>query len=105
MMTVRKFDATLSLKSVLKLHLIFPRVSIDTPSIAVERDASGRANWEFSNPAGKPSGGASAPLHLPVIQELSLTNGSLTAVDRIRKLTFNGRYRCRRTRTLRTIMR
>ncbi|HTD72765.1 MAG TPA: AsmA family protein [Steroidobacteraceae bacterium] len=90
MMTVHKFDATLSLKSVLKLHLIFPRVSIDTPAINVERDASGRSNWEFSHASGNSSRGASAPLHLPVIQEFSVTNGTLTAVDRIRKLTFNG---------------
>jgi AsmA family protein len=90
MMTVRKFDATLSLKSLLTLHVIFPRVSIDTPALDIERDASGRSNWEFSRTSGSSSRGASAPLHLPVIQEFSVTNGTLTAVDRIRKLTFNG---------------
>jgi AsmA family protein len=89
MLTVRKFDATLSLKSLLKLHLIFPRIDIDSPAVDVQRDASGRANWEFSNAAGS-SRGASAPLHLPVIQELNLRNGALSAVDRVRKLTFNG---------------
>lgn len=90
MIAVRKFDATLSLKSLLRFHMIFPRVSIDAPAIDVERDASGRANWEFSHAAAKSNRGASEPLHLPVIQELSLTNGTLTAVDRVRKLTFNG---------------
>ena len=90
MMSVRKFDATLSLKSLLKLHLIFPRIDIDSPAIDVQRDASGRANWEFSKAAASTSRGASAPLHLPVIQELNLRNGSLSAVDRVRKLTFNG---------------
>jgi uncharacterized protein involved in outer membrane biogenesis len=90
MMTMRKFDATLSLKSLLSLHLIFPRIAIDAPAIDIERDASGQANWEFSQASSHSSRGASAPLHLPVIQELSLTNGTLTAVDRIRKLTFNG---------------
>ena len=90
MMTVRKFDATLSLKSLLTLHLIFPRVTIDTPALDIERDASGRGNWEFARAAANSSRGASAPLHLPVIQELSLTNGTLTAVDRIRKLAFSG---------------
>jgi AsmA family protein len=97
--TVRKFDATLSLKSVLKLHLIFPRVSIDTPAIDVERDASGRSNWEFSRAGGNSSRGASAPLHLPVIQELSLMNGTLTAVDRIRKLIFNGQVSVQENQT------
>jgi uncharacterized protein involved in outer membrane biogenesis len=91
MMSVKKFDATLSLKSLLGFHLVFPQVTIDTPVIDLERDASGRANWDFSSPAGLPKNkAASAPLHIPVVQQLSLTNGSLTAVDRIRKLTFNG---------------
>jgi len=90
MTAVGKFDATLSLKSLLTLHVIFPRVAIDAPAIDIERDASGRANWEFSHAAAKSSSGASAPLHLPVIQELNLTNGTLTAVDRVRKLTFSG---------------
>jgi uncharacterized protein involved in outer membrane biogenesis len=90
MMSVKKFDATLSLKSLLGFHLVFPEVTIDTPVIDVERDASGRANWDFSGPSGRPNKAASAPLHIPVVQQLSLTNGSLTAVDSIRKLTFNG---------------
>jgi hypothetical protein len=91
LLSVKKFDATLSLKSLLRFHLIFPQVTIESPSLDVQRDSSGRTNWDFS-PAGhsksKPS--ASAPLHLPVIQELKLTNGTLTAVDRVRKLTFSG---------------
>ena len=91
MMSVKKFDATLSLKSLLGFHLVFPQVTIDTPVIDVEREASGRANWDLSRPSGRPGNkAASAPLHIPVIQQLSLTNGTLTAVDRIRKLTFNG---------------
>ncbi len=91
MLSIKKFDATLSLKSVLSFHLIFPQVTIDTPVIDVERDSAGRANWDFSRP-GKPQAnqGASTPLHIPVIQQLSLTNGTLAAIDRIRKLTFNG---------------
>jgi uncharacterized protein involved in outer membrane biogenesis len=90
MLRVKRFEATLSLKSLLGFHLIFPRVAIDSPGIDFERDASGRANWDFSGDAKKSSQASSAPLHLPVIQQLSLTNGTLTASDRIRKLTFNG---------------
>ncbi|HXP64121.1 MAG TPA: AsmA family protein [Steroidobacteraceae bacterium] len=91
MLSVKRFDATLSLKSLLRLHLIFPQVTIDGPALDVQRDSSGRSNWEFSsagNAKQKPQ--PSAPLHLPVVQELKLTNGTLTAVDRVRKLTFNG---------------
>ena len=91
MLSVKRFEATLSLKSLLGFHLIFPRVAIDSPSIDFERDASGRSNWDFSRAgATKSSQASSAPLHLPVIQQLSLTNGSVAASDRIRKLSFNG---------------
>jgi uncharacterized protein involved in outer membrane biogenesis len=91
MLKVKRFDATLSLKSLLRFHLIFPQVTLDTPAIDVERDSSGRANWDFPG-AGKrqANNSASAPLHIPVIQQLNLSNGTLSAVDRIRKLTFNG---------------
>jgi AsmA family protein len=92
MVVIKRFEATLSLKSLLRFHLIFPRVAIDSPVIDLERDASGRANWDFSRPGtGKTHENTSAPLHLPVIQNLNLTDGTLTARDRIRKLTFDGR--------------
>ena len=91
MLSVKKFDATLSLKSLLRFHLIFPQVTIDSPAIDVERDSAGRANWDFTStgkhPAKQPP---SAPLHIPVIQQLKLSNGTLSALDRIRKLSFNG---------------
>jgi uncharacterized protein involved in outer membrane biogenesis len=91
MVAIKRFEATLSLKSVLRAHLIFPRVEIDSPSIDLERDASGRANWDFSpRGAAKTRQNDSAPLHIPVIQDLSVANGTLTARDRIRKLTFDG---------------
>ncbi len=48
MLSVKKFDATLSLKSLLRFHLIFPQVTIDTPAIDVQRDSSEHANWDFS---------------------------------------------------------
>jgi uncharacterized protein involved in outer membrane biogenesis len=91
MVAIKRFEATLSLKSLLGLHPILPRVVIDAPAIDLERDASGRANWDFSRPgARKASRDNSAPLHIPVIQELSLTNGAVTARDLVRKLTFDG---------------
>jgi uncharacterized protein involved in outer membrane biogenesis len=92
MVVIKRFEATVSLKSLLRFHPIFPRVAIDSPAIDLERDTSGRANWDFSRPgASKTRQNTSEPLHLPVIQNLSLTHGTLTARDRIRKLTFDGR--------------
>jgi hypothetical protein len=91
MLSVKKFDATLDLKSLLRFHLIFPQVTIDTPAIDVERDSSGRANWDFSHPGKRQvNHSAQGPLHIPVVQQLKLSNGTLSAVDRVRKLTFNG---------------
>lgn len=91
MLSVQKFDATLSLKSLLRFHLIFPQVTIDTPAVDVERDSPARENWNFSAAGSrKANRSASAPLHIPVIQQLHLTHGTLTAVDRVRKLTFSG---------------
>jgi AsmA family protein len=91
MLNVKKFDATLSLKSLLRFHLIFPQVTIDSPAIDVERDSSGRANWDFSGAGkGRANRSAQAPLHIPVIQQLNLTHGTLSADDRVRKLTFDG---------------
>ena len=91
MLKVKRFDVTVSLQSLLRFHLVFPQVTLDTPAIDVERDSSGHANWDFPG-AGKPhaNGSAPAPLHIPVIQQLNLSNGTLSAVDRVRKLTFNG---------------
>ena len=91
MLSIGKFDATLNLGSLMRFHLIFSRVAIDAAAIDVERDSSGQANWDF--PAAgdrKVNKSASTPLHIPVIRQLSLSNGTLKAVDRVRKLTFDG---------------
>jgi uncharacterized protein involved in outer membrane biogenesis len=94
MLQVRRFDASLSLLSLLGFHWVFPRIAIDSPSLALERDSGGRANWDFTanDGARKPSPKAanSPPMHIPVIQQLSVTSGQLSAIDQIRKLKFSG---------------
>jgi uncharacterized protein involved in outer membrane biogenesis len=91
MLQVRRLDVVLSLQSLLRFHLIFPRVSVDSPSLALERDATGRANWDFSAHGDQPAKpNNSAPTHIPVIQQLSISDGKLSAVDQIRKLKFQG---------------
>src|SRR5579859_6611585 len=92
MLQIRHFEASLRLSSLLRLHPVFARVRIDAPDIDLERDAKSRANWDFSSAGAtqpappKPS----APLRLPPIQELVLTEGKLSANDAIRKLKFHG---------------
>jgi uncharacterized protein involved in outer membrane biogenesis len=92
MLTIRRLDVTLSLPSVLKSQLVFPRIEIDAPDIDLERDSASRANWDFSTPgARKPQKpGASPPARIPVIQQLILAEGTLAAHDSIRKLKFDG---------------
>lgn len=92
MVSVQRFEASVSLWSLLTFHPVFPRIAVTSPTIDLERDAQDRANWDFSSPgAKKPQKQTnSAPLHLPVIHDLSVTDGKLAAADRIRKLVFNG---------------
>lgn len=91
MVQIRHFAASLKLSSLLHFSLVFPLVSIEAPQLDLERDASNRANWDFS-PQGAKKGPTtpSAPLHLPAIQRLVLSDGTLRANDAIRKLKFNG---------------
>jgi AsmA family protein len=91
MLEVRRLDVVLSLKSLLRFHLILPRVAIEAPTLALERDAKGRANWDFSGQGTQPAkAAASSPTRLPVIQQLNITDGKLSAIDQIRKLKFRG---------------
>jgi AsmA family protein len=101
MIAIERFEANVSLASLFRLHLIFPRVAIESPRIDLERNADGLANWEFSGPgAKKPKQSSSTPLHIPVIQELILSKGVLTAKDQIRKLTFDGQVSVTESQTV-----
>jgi uncharacterized protein involved in outer membrane biogenesis len=91
MLQVQRLDVVLSLQSLLRFHLIFPKVSVDSPYLTLERDATGRANWDFTPPGKRPPKPSSAaPTHIPVIQQLSITAGKLSAADQVRKLKFQG---------------
>jgi AsmA family protein len=93
MLTVRRLDVTLSLVSLLKSPLVFPRIEIDAPDIDLLRDSASRANWDFSTPgANKPQKpGASPPASIPVIKQFILADGVLAASDKVRKLKFDGK--------------
>jgi AsmA family protein len=91
MIKVEHVSATLSLVSLLRLHLVFARVEIRGPEIDLERDKDGRANWDFTTPGARvapqrPSKAAS----LPAIQQFILSAGNLTASDAVRELKFKG---------------
>lgn len=65
-------------------RLVMPLVAVDRPNVALYRDRSGRANWEF-----EPRGPAK-PLELPPIQTFRITDGRLRMIDLGRNLTFAG---------------
>ena len=92
MLTVRRLDVTVSLASLLKSPMVFPRIEIDGPDVELLRDSASRANWDFSTPgATKPQQpGATKPASIPVIKQFILADGVLAANDRVRKLKFNG---------------
>jgi uncharacterized protein involved in outer membrane biogenesis len=93
MLSVKRLDVTVSLVSLLKSPMVFPRIEIDGPDIDLLRDSASRANWDFSTPgANKPQKqGASPPASIPVIKQFILSDGLLAASDRVRKLKFNGK--------------
>jgi AsmA family protein len=92
MVKIARVDITVSLAALLKLRLVFPRIEIDEPDVDLQRDEANRANWDFSSPgARKPQKpGASPPAHIPVVKQLILQQGKLTASDALRKLKFDG---------------
>ena len=68
----------------LRGQVILPLVEADAPNVDLVRDASGRANWNFSNsPHPK-------PLKLPPINHFIISDGQLRFRDVRRKITFSG---------------
>ncbi len=94
MLAVDRIDAQVSLWALFRLRLLFRHVQIVRPIIDLERDASNRANWDFSPPAaaGTGKGGGTTPAHLPLVSQLSVRDGMLTANDAIRKIKFHGSF-------------
>jgi uncharacterized protein involved in outer membrane biogenesis len=85
----RRIFVSISLGRLLRGQVVLPQVELDDPGINLERDAQGRASWEFGTPAGVPDHDA-RPAKLPAIRRLIIDGGKLHVVDKIRKLTFSG---------------
>ena len=90
LLSLNHFEATVTWASLLRFNPVFPHILIDGPDVDLERDPGNRANWDFSSPGVKPAAAKpAAPLKLPAIQHLIVSNGHLRASDAIRKLEFN----------------
>jgi hypothetical protein len=85
MATLPRVTLALDLHALLRGKLILSVVDAQRPSVAMQRDASGRNNWSFGEPAH-----ASAALKLPPIRHFTIEDGRLTLSDARRRLHFSG---------------
>jgi uncharacterized protein involved in outer membrane biogenesis len=84
---VQKITIQVSLGRLLRGDLVFPQIELISPEVNLEREKSGRANW---NPESSPAKAAEASPHIPAIRRLIIQQGKVHVVDNVRKLSFNG---------------
>jgi uncharacterized protein involved in outer membrane biogenesis len=87
MVSVQKITVQVSLGRLLRGDLVFPQIELIAPEVSLEREKSGRANW---NPDSSPAKPADASPHIPAIRRLIIQDGKVHVVDHIRKLSLNG---------------
>jgi len=88
--SARSVTLSVSLGRLLRGQLVIPRIEVRQPSIDLERDARGRASWEFSNAQGARQSAGGAPPKLPTIRQLIIERGELHITDAVRKLLLLG---------------
>jgi uncharacterized protein involved in outer membrane biogenesis len=75
-------------------HIVLPKLRIDAPEVALERDAKGNSNWDFNqNPVAATTAEAVKPeerSETPVIGQLEITKGKIAYRDAMRKLKLDG---------------
>ena len=82
MITVRHFAAEMSLMPLLSGEIKINRVVLEGVNVLAERNASGKANWEFGTPAAKPdSTSGDGNVTLPVVNFVSLKDVNVTYKD------------------------
>jgi AsmA family protein len=88
MVSIERLAIQFRLRPLLAGKLVLPRVSVIRPDVRLYRAADGRANWDFG--ADTARYGNDQAIRLPLINELLIESGKLSARDEIRKLTFEG---------------
>jgi AsmA family protein len=89
MFRAERLTVSVSLGRLLRGQLVLPKIEVVRPVVDLERDAAGRASWEFGNSEGKPQNKAQ-PAKLPAIRRLLIEDGNIRVSDRIRKLVLSG---------------
>jgi uncharacterized protein involved in outer membrane biogenesis len=89
MFTADELTVSVSLGRLLRGQLVLPQIKVVRPAIDVERDAKGRASWEFGTEEGRPQK-SSQPAKIPTIRRLAIESGTIRVSDAIRKLKLDG---------------
>jgi uncharacterized protein involved in outer membrane biogenesis len=90
MFSAERISITLSLGRLLRGQIVMPRLELFDPEVNLERDARGRASWEFANRTGTPPAKNGKPTQLPTIRMLLIRDGKLDVVDKVKKMTLHG---------------
>jgi uncharacterized protein involved in outer membrane biogenesis len=89
MFTADELTVSVSLGRLLRGQVVLPQIKVVRPAIDVERDAKGRASWEFGTEEGRPQK-SSQPAKIPAIRRLAIESGTIRVSDAIRKLKLDG---------------
>lgn len=87
MLTAKSVEVQVALLPLLQRRFEVQRFRLVDPVIALETDAHGQPNWEFSRSPGGPAGGttampgAGAAMGAFAIGDFAITNGTLTYLD------------------------
>jgi uncharacterized protein involved in outer membrane biogenesis len=90
MFSAGQLTLSVSLPRLLRGQIVVPQIVVVKPVVDLERDAKGRASWEFGEPTGKPQKPSTTPAQLPTIRGLIIAQGDIHVTDRIRKLILSG---------------
>jgi hypothetical protein len=92
MVSIQRIELELRFWPLLRGEVVLPRVVLIRPDVRLYRAADGRANWVLSaHPeSAKAKKEANQPMHLPLVQELVIQSGKLSARDEMHKVTFDG---------------
>ena len=89
MFEAKQVALSVSLGRLLRAQIVIPQIKLVHPVINLERDAQGRASWNWQSGVGAPKSNR-GPAKIPTIRRLLIQDGKLQVVDQIRKLRFGG---------------
>jgi uncharacterized protein involved in outer membrane biogenesis len=89
MFRAQALSISISLGRLLRGQIVLPEIDVVQPTIDLERDAKGRASWQFGTSGGT-APKSTAPAKIPTIRRLLIENGKIDLDDAIRKLKLNG---------------